>query len=480
MKAVRACWCAAVVALLLSGVADAGGIGPRLTKRLEEARPNQWIPVIVHLKEQAINDLEPPNDRLPRAERRRQVLEHLRNGNRASAAEFMSRTEALVRGKRARTEALVRGKRALKRRARAVKYDQFWITNAVALEATPDLIEEIASDPAVEGLELDFVIHVEYMEDQDADPEIPPAVNGIRRIRAPEAWDLGFTGVGAVVGSIDTGVRGTHLDLRDNFRGGSGSWTNAIGLEDSPVDYNGHGTHTTGTAVGRNGAGDKYIGAAPNARWIACRAFDENGNSTLGITLTCMQWMADPDWNPATDDAPDVVNNSWSYSGDCLDYDADLYRDVLQAWWALDIFPVFAAGNHGEPELPAALPEAFAVGAVNRSNGVTPWSGRGPSPCDGTTYPELVAPGTKVKSAWKNADDNRKVLKGTSMAAPHVTGTVALLRGRNRSLSVSQIWGILLDTALDLGPAGPDNSYGWGMVDAYRAVLRAAPPHGGC
>jgi serine protease AprX len=195
---------------------------------------------------------------------------------------------------------------------------------------------------------------------------------------------------------------------------------------------------------------------------------DASGSGFLDWGVRCMEWMADPDLNPATDDLPDAVNMSWSvpaFAGTCNSF----FRIAAQGLAQLDVVPIAAAGNDALPEIPAAYPEVIAVGAVNRDNQVTSWSGRGPSPCDGATYPLLVAPGTKVRSAWPGGV--RRNLRGTSMASPHVAGTVALLRSHKPNLSAAAIMHILKATAVDLGPTGPENSYGFGMVDAYRAFL---------
>jgi subtilisin family serine protease len=165
-------------------------------------------------------------------------------------------------------------------------------------------------------------------------------------------------------------------------------------------------------------------------------------------------------------DLPDVVNNSYGEFPARCD---PLLWDAVRALRRLEIIPVAASGNSGVAEIPGALPEAMPVGALNRQNEVPSWSGRGPSPCYPYTYPDFSAPGTRVRSAWLGG--TRRVLTGTSMAAPHVAGVVALLRGRNPNLTVAQIENTLMQTARDLGPPGPDNTYGFGLPDAYRAML---------
>ena len=118
-----------------------------------------------------------------------------------------------------------------------------------------------------------------------------------------------------VVATLDTGVDLTHPDLAGAWRGGANSWYDPNGEHPTtPVDVNGHGTWTMGVMVGGD-AGGSSIGIAPDAQWIAAKIFNDRGiATTVGIHLA-FQWLLDPDGNPATADAPNVVNDSWSAPG---------------------------------------------------------------------------------------------------------------------------------------------------------------------
>ena len=126
------------------------------------------------------------------------------------------------------------------------------------------------------------------------------------------------------------------------------------------------------------------MGMAPGARFIAARVFNDSGVSTDSAVHLAFQWLLDPDGNPATDDAPDVVNASWDALLPTCDRE---FEPDLQALRAAHILPVFAAGNDGpgasSDTSPANLPEAFAVGAADSATTIAAFSSIGPSRCDG-------------------------------------------------------------------------------------------------
>jgi uncharacterized protein (DUF58 family) len=210
------------------------------------------------------------------------------------------------------------------------------------------------------------------------------------------------------------------------------------------------------------------VGVAPDATWIAVKIFNDHGTATSTGIHQGFQWLLDPDGNPATADAPDVVNDSWtmSASGCLLDFQPD-----LASLRAAGILPVFAAGNYGplsgSSRSPANNPEAFAVGATDDADVLYPYSSLGPSPCGQPVYPQLVAPGVGIHTTdlyGLYADPT-----GTSVAAPHVAGALALLLQAFPGMSADRQAGALESSAIDLGAAGADNSYGNGRLDALAA-----------
>lgn len=225
------------------------------------------------------------------------------------------------------------------------------------------------------------------------------------------------------------------------------------------------------------------IGVAPAAKWIAvpgiCNAtMPGNLGDDIG-GLKAYQWLLCPtdlsgDLSTANcSKAPHVINNSWG-SANPLN---DVFRPAIQALRAAGIAPVFASGNpqagFGSIGAPANAPEAIAVGATDARDQVAAFSGRGPSYYVGEQKPELSAPGDEVRSSVRRNEYDS--YSGTSMAAPHVSGLIALmisadLKDGTRDFSVDELEQFMQLTAVDLGPSGPDNEYGHGRINTYEAV----------
>jgi subtilisin family serine protease len=306
--------------------------------------------------------------------------------------------------------------------------------------------------------------------------------------------ELGVRGEGIVLGESDSGVDGAHPALRDGYRGRDGqddyNWLDPWSGTTTPTDFGGHGTHTTGSAVGRNN-----VGVAPGAEWIGCVNLQRNlGNPAL--YLDCMQFMlapypqrGDPFADGAPDQAPHVLNNSWGCPP-LEGCDAASLAPAVAALRAAGIFVVASAGNEGPGCGSVADPIAiydtvFSVGAVDEAGNVTEFSSRGPVEADGSgrPKPDIVAPGAEILSALPGGGYGR--LDGTSMAGPHVAGVVALMWSANPALigDIDRTEQILIATAtpyegaLSIGCASAEgevsNAFGYGMVDAYSAVQAA-------
>lgn len=360
----------------------------------------------------------------------------------------------------------------------------FWLVNALAFSGTPEEIRAVAADPAVEAVDIDRRIR---LADTGLDPlaatpfpDSLPGGWGVGAIRAPAAWNaFGVRGAGVVIGAIDTGVDPAAKDVAGKIV----AWRDFVGGSPTPVDANGHGTHTAGTIAGGS-AGGAPIGVAPEARLVVARAMGADGVGSGSALLAAAEWMTDPDGDPATADQPQVVNNSWSASS----ANDTWFRPMIRRWIELGIVPVFAAGNAGPAAgsiaSPAGYPEVVAVGALDADDGVPSFSSRGPivwqdpdglGPAAGTVLgkPDLAAPGVGIVSSvrW-----GYLTYSGTSMASPHVAGVAALVRQANPALGPLAVADVLRASAVDVGAPGADPASGAGRVDAVRAVEAALGP----
>jgi uncharacterized repeat protein (TIGR01451 family) len=393
-------------------------------------------------------------------------------------------------------------------------YQPFFIVNTVAVEGDlmtlilmaqrTDVARIVANYPLYALQESTFPPATDEVE--AAANDLHPSNWNIERVGADRVWaELGVRGEGAVVAGFDTGVEWQHPALAERYRGRrpDGSFDHNynwfepdsnlypggdLGRSRSsqPYDCSGHGTHTMGTMVGDGGEPGTQIGMAPGAAWIALpgicyRTMPGGIRDDIGALKT-FQWLLCPTDLSGTrasadcSKAPDVVNNSWGSANPVN----DLLRPAIQRLRAAGIAPVFAAGNPdagpGSISAPGNAPEAITVGATDREDDIAYFSGRGPSFYPGEQKPELSAPGMHVYSSLFTSF--YYAASGTSMAAPHVAGLVALLvsadlRDGRRDLTVDEIERLMTYSARDLGKPGPDNDYGYGRIDAFAAVSRA-------
>ena len=233
--------------------------------------------------------------------------------------------------------------------------------------------------------------------------------------------------------------------------------------------------------VGDGGTDTTHVGMAPGAKWIAvpgiCR-LDGNVGDDIGLNKAFQWFLCPTDLTGNLDtcdysNAPDVINNSWGSSNPA----DETFRPAIQALRAAGIVPIFASGNPnagaGSIGSPGSAPEAITVGATDSNDQIAYFSGRGPSIYPGVQKPELSAPGVYITSTMPG--DAYGDMSGTSMAAPAVSGLVALmisadLKDGRRDLDVDEIEKFMEATSVDLGSPGPDNDYGYGRIDAYNAV----------
>ncbi|GHJ45688.1 hypothetical protein Cs7R123_30300 [Catellatospora sp. TT07R-123] len=379
---------------------------------------------------------------------------------------------------------------------RKVSYRSFWIANALLVTGDQSVVDALAAEPSVASIAPSKTYPL-VQPIQGTDQATVNAVEwGLDNIKAPQVWsEYGVRGEGIVVANIDSGVQYDHPALVGKYRGNTGgtfshdyNWFDPTGIctGGTPCDNNDHGTHTMGTMVGDDGAGN-VIGVAPGAKWIAAKGCEVNTCSDASL-LAAAQWVLAPTDragnNPRPDLHPDVVNNSWGGSGGDL-----WYEDSVDAWIAAGIFPMFSNGNEGPncgtAGSPGDYPQSYSAGAYNSGNVIAGFSSRGASEVDGGIKPNIAAPGVNVRSSVPGGGYDS--FSGTSMASPHVAGTVALLWSAAPALKgdIDATKALLDDTAVDVdslgcgGTVDDNNNFGEGRLDAYAAVT-AAPrgPHG--
>lgn len=400
--------------------------------------------------------------------------------------EWAERGRAVVAALQAAANASQAGVRA-RLVAKGVPHRPFWIVNAIKVTGDRALRDELAARPEVAEIRPDGAFVIPEPIPGVQQPSVNSYEWNIDRIRAWQAWEAFGRGDGIVVANVDTGVDYTHPALVQQYRGNLGgtfdhgySWFDPTGLcggaSNGPCDNYGHGTHTMGTMVGDDGQGNQ-VGVAPAARWIAAKGC-EYGWCSYVYLMAAGQWILAPTdasgQNPRPELRPHVVNNSWGGgSGD------PFYQGIVDAWVASGIFPTFSNGNGGSycgtAGSPGDYPNSYSVGAFDYWNSIAYFSSRGPS-AFGDVKPDVSAPGVDVRSTYPGSQ--YVWMSGTSMASPHVAGTVALMWSAASALvgDVEETRRYLDATAIDVadsscgGTAVDNNVWGEGMLDAYAAV----------
>ncbi|MFZ4632776.1 MAG: S8 family peptidase [Saprospiraceae bacterium] len=400
--------------------------------------------------------------------------------------------------------------------------NSLFVVNAIAVkEADAALAQALAALPEVARLSPDPWIELDLLptETPNAATNRNAVEWGIARINAPSVWAMGYTGQGITVGGADTGYYWVHPALQPHYRGWdtlTGTANHAYNWFDGvfdksplnadslnpcgfrsqqPCDDGSHGTHTMGTMAGDDGLGNQ-VGVAPGAQWIGCRNMERNWGRP-STYLNCFEFFLAPTDvegnNPKPDRAPQVINNSWYCSDDegCTDVGVnDLLRLAVVNLKASGVFVVVSNGNFGSGCVTANIPpayfeESFSVGSIKINDTISGFSSRGPITIDSSfrVKPNVSAPGTDVRSSVPNGGYDS--FSGTSMAGPHVVGLVALVLSAAPELAgeVELLETIIEETARPKfdGPNCfdnnaddyPNNTYGFGIVDALAAVLRA-------
>ena len=282
------------------------------------------------------------------------------------------------------------------------------------------------------------------------------------RIDADLAWGTS-TGVGVNVAVIDTGIDQDHPDLVANLKGGVNFVSKSPTRPADPAkwnDDNGHGTHVAGI-IGAVDNSEGVVGMAHGVNLYGVKVLDRNGSGYLSDVISGIDW--------AVANGMNVINMSLGSSSD-----SSALHDAVDAADAAGLVVVAAAGNSGDGDgttneviYPAKYSSVIAVAATASDDSTPYWSSEG-------AEVELAAPGVDIRSTWNDGAYN--TISGTSMASPHAAGAAALVfsvaTDINGNGSVNdEVRATLVATADDLGIAGRDNFYGYGLTDAEEAVI---------
>lgn len=252
--------------------------------------------------------------------------------------------------------------------------------------------------------------------------------NNISSIGARHFWNQGYTGKGVIVAILDTGCNYHHLDLKDRIIGGYNFTKESGGDVYFFEDLNGHGTHIAGIiAASLNDFG--IVGVAPEVSLLILKVLDYRGSGTVESLVKAIDYAIN--WTGPNDERVNIISLSLG-----LPSSPEILHNAIRQAISIDIAVVVASGNEGDGDLstdeysyPAGYEEVIAVGATDNRNEVANFTNT-------NKEVDIYAPGVDIKSTY--LDKGYADLSGTSMAAPHVTGALALLINKYEKLTKSK------------------------------------------
>ncbi len=345
----------------------------------------------------------------------------------------------------------------------------FWLSNCIAVTATPEEIEQIAGHPDVAEVTENVILSVPTMDINESNDDLAPEFSWNQRLIGLDAiFASGLDGRDVRVGIIDTGINPLHPDIAGKITTWAefDSFGNKIDSAPHESHKKEHGTHVASILAGNT------TGVAPGVSLTVALALPK-GFGRLEQLLAAMQWVLNPDNDAATNDGAQIVNMSWG-----LWPSSTVLREAILNMVEAGVLPVCAIGNVGEWATfsPGNVPEALGVGAVDK-NDIVPWfSSWGEVHWDDISLlkPDISAPGEQVPTM--DSQGNMVTLSGTSIAAPHVAGAGALLLQHTPELTLNQLRAFLLRSAKDLGPPKSDYytsyeyTYGKSRLDVAAAL----------
>jgi subtilisin family serine protease len=321
---------------------------------------------------------------------------------------------------------------------------------AVSEDQADATIASLRKDPEIEFAERDYIAQTAFV------PNDPYVVSGaewqLARIQADQAWDITAGSTDVVVAVLDSGINAAVPDLAGQVLPGYDFVSN----DADPADDFGHGTAVAGViaATGNNGIG--VAGVAFGCRLLPVKVVDSSGYATYSTIVQGIHY--------AVDHGARIIN--LSVAGDAS---SSALQDAVNYAWGSNVIVVASAGNNGNntPQYPAACAHVVGVSATEPNDTLASFSSYG-------SYITLSAPGDNIWTTQRTPDNPIGSWAGTSFSSPIVAAVAALVASENPSLSNDQIVSILKQNADDLGGRGYDTSFGYGRVNAFRAVSAAS------
>lgn len=466
----------------LPAVAQYGKLSNKLFQEISNTNQNKLHVIVLltnHVNWDALN-LQFENEKKPISERAKQVNEMLK---------------AVAQPQQALLKEVIRNYN-IQNPENSIEWKNSWfISNCVEMELNAAALNFLQHRQEVEFIQLTNEIQLMYdapvsKTESGNSRSVGGSEQGLKAIKAPYLWNMGYTGLGSIGYVIDTGVWPVHPAISENFMGNFAPLYHTWNYYDLPFPgdkSDAHGTHVTGTMMGLDQNNADTIGVAFKARYISTDPIVEDLSMVKGVPalISAFEWALNPDGNINTsNDIPHVINNSWGIStaNDTTYCNTQFVFDAFQACEAAGIAIVFSAGNSGpnpgtisRPQYVAINPVLpFTVGALNGNQPAYPianFSSRGPIACNVSDSlkikPEVAAPGVDVRSCVQL--DAYANYSGTSMAGPHVAGAVLLLKEAFPMATGKEILLALYHSADDLGAEGEDNTFGNGIINLQNA-----------
>ncbi len=465
---------------------------PALQEVLAEKGEEEFISVNLRLAEQYDSDLLYNESRTikSREDRRSFVVSELKQFSQDTQAELLSFLQEMEAA----------GK------VKAIR--PLWIGNMVNCEARPEVIHELMTRKDLARVDYNQERHVLMVEDEVSGAPVAPPDKlrtpanlawNVTLVNADQVWEQGFTGEGAIVAVMDTGINYNHHDITDNM------WVhpnypnhgyNFVDNNHNTMDFQSHGTHCAGTVAGTGAAGTG-TGIAPGATIMNLKVLGDTGSGTEAGVWAGIEF--------AVEYGAHVMSRSlgWQHS---WNPDRSMWRTTMNNALSAGVIAAVAAGNEGQwgspppgqVRTPGDVPPPWqhpdqtaqggpsavvCVGSTTNTDALSGFSSKGPvtwqniapfndynfNPGTGLIRPDVTAPGSDILSLAHNNITGYTTKSGTSMAAPAVAGLMALMISKNPNLTPEDISQILEESAIPM-TTGKSNTFGSGRIDALAAV----------